>query len=144
MDIAANPPTASGTSSSRTSSSGTSPANRAGELAPGTRSGARLIELPRPPFSASNLAAAFGRGFEKLRRKIENRLRRQPKSLFVSETAALGERRSVSVVQFERQRFLIGCGPTSIALLARLPDTDPDRATASVTSAELPAPGGHE
>ena len=144
MDIAANPPMASRTSSSRTSSSGTSPANGMGKLAPGTGSGAQLIELPRPPFSVSNLSAAIGRGLEKLRRKIENRLRRRPKSLFVSETAALGERRSVSVVQFGRQRFLIGCGPSSIALLARLPDTDPGRATASVTSAELRTPGGRE
>lgn len=44
------------------------------------------------------------------------------KTLAVRETAALGDRRFVSVVQFERQRFLIGSGPSSVTLLAQLPD----------------------
>jgi flagellar biogenesis protein FliO len=48
--------------------------------------------------------------------------RRKPKSLVLLESSALGDRRFVSVVQFERQRFLIGSSPSSVALLARLPD----------------------
>ena len=45
-----------------------------------------------------------------------------PKFLLVSETSALGDRRFVAVVQFERQRFLIGSSPFSVTLLARLSD----------------------
>jgi hypothetical protein len=48
--------------------------------------------------------------------------RGQSKMLSVRETAALGDRRFVSVIQFERQRFLIGSSPSSVALLAQLPD----------------------
>jgi hypothetical protein len=49
-------------------------------------------------------------------------VKRKPKSLSVRETASLGDRRFVSVVQFERQRFLIGSSPSSITLLSHLPD----------------------
>lgn len=49
------------------------------------------------------------------------------KVLAVRETAALGDRRFVSVVQFERQRFLIGSSPSSITLLSRLPDDPANR-----------------
>jgi hypothetical protein len=134
MNITANPPMAPGTNSG----------NRSGTLAHGARSGAKLIELPRPQVSLAKLLAALRRRFEKLRREIGNRLCRQPKRLFVSQTAALGERRSVAVIQFERQRFLIGCGPSSVALLAHLPDADTGEATASVPSAEQRTPGGPE
>jgi hypothetical protein len=44
------------------------------------------------------------------------------KALAVRETAVLGDRRFVSVIQFERQRFLIGSSPSSVTLLAQLPD----------------------
>ena len=47
---------------------------------------------------------------------------RKRKTLSVCETAALGDRRFVSVIQFERQRFLIGSSPSSITLLSQLPD----------------------
>jgi flagellar biogenesis protein FliO len=46
---------------------------------------------------------------------------RKRKTLFVQETAALGDRRFVSVIQFEGERFLVGSSPSSVALLARLP-----------------------
>ncbi len=49
------------------------------------------------------------------------------KELIVQETTALGDRRFVSVIQFEGQRFLIGSSPSSVALLAQLP-TAPGRA----------------
>jgi hypothetical protein len=50
------------------------------------------------------------------------RARSKRKTLSVRETAALGDRRFVSVIQFERQRFLIGSSPSAITLLAQLPD----------------------
>jgi flagellar biosynthesis protein FliO len=55
------------------------------------------------------------------------------KTLAVCETAALGDRRFVSVIQFERQRFLIGSSPSSVTLLAQLPDE-----SASEQSGEKP------
>lgn len=50
------------------------------------------------------------------------RMRSPRKTLAVRETTALGDRRFVSVIQFERQRFLVGSSPSSVTLLARLPD----------------------
>lgn len=47
------------------------------------------------------------------------------KSLSVRETAALGDRRFVCVIQFESQRFLIGSSPSAVTLLAQLPDVSP-------------------
>jgi len=44
------------------------------------------------------------------------------RSLFIKETAGLGDRRFVAVLQFERQRFLIGGSPGSVTLLAHLPE----------------------
>ena len=46
------------------------------------------------------------------------------RTLLVRETAALGERRFVAVIECERQRFLIGASPGSVTLLARLADED--------------------
>src|SRR5271157_6631995 len=50
------------------------------------------------------------------------RARSKRKTLAIRETAALGDRRFVSVIQFERQRFLIGSSPSSVTLLSQLPD----------------------
>jgi len=47
------------------------------------------------------------------------------KTLSVRETAALGDRRFVSVIQFEHKRFLIGSSPAAITLLSQLPDESP-------------------
>jgi hypothetical protein len=47
------------------------------------------------------------------------------KTLAVRETASLGDRRFVSVIQFEQQRFLIGSSPAAVTLLAQLPDVSP-------------------
>ena len=55
-------------------------------------------------------------------RSLVRRVGSKHKTLTVRETAALGDRRFVSVIQCERQRFLIGSSPSSITLLARLPD----------------------
>lgn len=54
-------------------------------------------------------------------------------ALSVRETASLGERRFVAVIQFERQRFLIGASPSSVTLLTQLPD-DENQASGCRTS----------
>ncbi|HEY7098549.1 MAG TPA: flagellar biosynthetic protein FliO [Terriglobales bacterium] len=46
---------------------------------------------------------------------------RRTRQLRLCETLALGEKRFVAVVQFERQRFLIGGTSTGVALLSELP-----------------------
>lgn len=53
---------------------------------------------------------------------LVGRARSKRKTLAVRETAALGDRRFVCVIQFERQRFLVGSSPSSVTLLAQLPD----------------------
>ncbi len=77
-------------------------------------------------------------------RELIARTRRAPKALIVSESATLGDRRLVSVVQFERQRFLIGCGPSTVTLLARLPDARSGEANSTETRPQPapPADGG--
>jgi hypothetical protein len=60
-------------------------------------------------------------GAEVLWRALVVRARRRPKSLVLIESSALGDRRFISVVQFEEQRFLVGSSPSSVTLLARLP-----------------------
>jgi flagellar biogenesis protein FliO len=48
------------------------------------------------------------------------RLRRRQHALTLCETVSLGDKRYVAVVQFERQRFLLGVTPQSVALLQTL------------------------
>lgn len=50
------------------------------------------------------------------------RIRSQRKKLTVCDTTSLGDRRFVSIVQVEYQRFLIGYSPSTVTLLAQLPD----------------------
>jgi len=47
---------------------------------------------------------------------VRGRVRR----LRLSESLPLGEKRFVAVIQFESERFLIGGGPSTVNLLARL------------------------
>jgi flagellar biogenesis protein FliO len=49
--------------------------------------------------------------------------RRPPKALRLCESLPLGERRFVAVVEFERERFLVGGTPSSLVLLSRLADS---------------------
>ena len=49
------------------------------------------------------------------------------RSLVIQETAGLGEKRFVAVLQFERQRFLIGGGASSVTLLTTLPEEERTR-----------------
>jgi flagellar biogenesis protein FliO len=53
------------------------------------------------------------------------RVRRAPRRLRVCESLSLGEKRMVAVIQYEEQKFLVGGGTGSVALLARL-DSAPD------------------
>ena len=46
--------------------------------------------------------------------------RTKAKLLAVNETVALGDRRFVSVIEFEGQRFLIGSSPAAVTLIAKL------------------------
>jgi flagellar biogenesis protein FliO len=46
--------------------------------------------------------------------------RSNPRRLQVTATASLGEKRFVAVIQVDGRQFLIGGGPTNIALLAQL------------------------
>ncbi|MFZ0477839.1 MAG: flagellar biosynthetic protein FliO [Terriglobales bacterium] len=73
---------------------------------------------------------------------LQARARRIRRSLVVSETASLGDRRIVSVVQFERQRFLIGGGPSSVTLLARLPDAGANEEPTARAEGTVPGAGG--
>jgi flagellar biogenesis protein FliO len=43
-----------------------------------------------------------------------------PKGLRLCESLPLGDRRFVAVVEFERERFLVGGTPSSLVLLSRL------------------------
>ena len=82
-----------------------------------------LVVPTKPAARSYSLVMVCARGFvERFWRALIARARRKPKLLLVGEASALGDRRFVAVVQFERQRFLIGSSPSSVTLLARLPD----------------------
>jgi flagellar biogenesis protein FliO len=49
--------------------------------------------------------------------------RRAPKQLRLRESLPLGERRFVAVVEFEKERFLLGGTSSSLVLLSRLADS---------------------
>ncbi|MGD0791105.1 MAG: flagellar biosynthetic protein FliO [Terriglobales bacterium] len=82
---------------------------------------------------ASTLAAARLKAFWRsvIWTSLVRRAGSKRKTLSVRETAALGDRRFVCVIQFERQRFLIGSSPSSVTLLSQLPD---ESAGAEVTA----------
>ena len=61
-------------------------------------------------------------------RRILRASRRPERRLRVAETVALGERRFVAVVEFEKARFLVGGTSASLSLLARLGNTEEVRA----------------
>jgi flagellar biogenesis protein FliO len=75
----------------------------------------------------SSMLSGFPPAFARLWAIVQNitktvKMRRRERSLRVCETLSLGERRFLIVVQFERQRFLIGATSQSISLLQRLDD----------------------
>lgn len=60
---------------------------------------------------------------------------RAPRSLRVAESLPLGERRFVAVIEFEKERFLLGGTTSSLVLLARLDDP---------AQRDKPMPGGRD
>jgi len=96
------------------------------------------------PGGFSRLLAALHCQLSKCWQALVRRTRPAPRSLSVSESASLGERRTVSVVQFERQRFLIGCGPSSVTFLACLPDAGPGGALDPPSSANAADAGARQ
>ncbi len=89
--------------------------------------------LARAFTRSSTLAAARLKVFW---RSVVCGARIKRKTLSVRETAVLGDRRFVSVIQFERQRFLIGSSPSSVSLLAQLPDESASGAEAGEVTGE--------
>jgi flagellar biogenesis protein FliO len=92
------------------------------------RTGTAPLEITRR-FSRPNSPDFFTLAAARLKifcsvawKSLVSRTRGQHKALSVGESAPLGDRRFVSVIQFERQRFLIGSSPSSVTLLAQLPD----------------------
>ncbi|MGB8011179.1 MAG: flagellar biosynthetic protein FliO [Terriglobales bacterium] len=77
---------------------------------------------PRPLLAAPRFWALAAERLGVLWRSVLRRTGSRNKTLAVRETVALGDRRFVSVIQFESQRFLIGSGPSAITLLASLTD----------------------
>jgi flagellar biogenesis protein FliO len=87
---------------------------------------ARIEIMPRPArWNSPRFFALAATGLKLLWRSIISNAGKKRKALSVRETAALGDRRFVSVIQFESQRFLIGSSPASVTLLAQLPDQPP-------------------
>lgn len=69
-------------------------------------------------WSDSTVMSRFLQGLRKVMHRI--RIQRRERSLRVNETLALGEKRSLLVVEFESRRYLIGATAQSISLLERL------------------------
>lgn len=86
----------------------------------------RLAPLPERPRILSRAFAGMRNFLTRLWQSLLTRARRPQKKLIVSDSAALGDRRFVSVVQVGAQRFLIGSSPASVNLLSRLPDAVDD------------------
>jgi flagellar biogenesis protein FliO len=81
------------------------------------------MDAVRTPLSSTRLAALVTQSISSvcsLARKIT--IRRRESSLQICETLSLGEKRLVLVVQYEKQRFLIGATNQSVSLLHQLED----------------------
>jgi flagellar biogenesis protein FliO len=64
---------------------------------------------------------------------------RAPRRLRLCETLALGERRFVAVIAFEKERYLVGGTPASLALLARLGGEENNANPADASATRWPA-----
>lgn len=62
-------------------------------------------------------------GLSALWRRVLRTSRRTPNCLRLCASLPLGERRFVAVVEFEKERFLVGGTPASLVLLSRLADS---------------------
>ncbi len=67
-------------------------------------------------------------------------IRRRERSLRISETVSLGDKRFVAILEFERQRFLIGVTSQSVSLLQGLgtPQLPPTIPSASASPDDAP------
>jgi hypothetical protein len=75
-------------------------------------------------FQASPLSArVLGDRWGELWRRLIRIGGRNPKGLRLCESLALGERRFIAVVEFERARFLVGGTASTMVLLSRLEDS---------------------
>jgi len=74
--------------------------------------------------------------------------RRKPRRLRLCESLPLGDRRFVAVVEFGRERFLVGGTPSSLVLLSRLAEAEgraqdeaePEESSWNLASAATAAP----
>lgn len=76
------------------------------------------MSLPIGRVAPPALWSRIGRWWEQVQRIG----RRPPKRLRLCESLALGERRFVAVVEFEKARFLLGGTASTMVLLSRLDD----------------------
>ncbi|HVM94596.1 MAG TPA: flagellar biosynthetic protein FliO [Terriglobales bacterium] len=89
--------------------------------------------------SAGRPRLALGAGIARLAifvRAFLSRVRSRQKRLALLESVALGDRRFVSVIQFEGRRFLVGSAPSAVTLLAHLPDAGASSASGAAAQGE--------
>lgn len=99
------------------------------------------MEFPAPRMARS-IPQLLARAFAQLRRLLPAvALRRRERRLSLCELLPLGEKRFVAVVQVDRQQYLIGGAPTSIALLAQLPSLPPAPVHADASGNDLKSQG---
>jgi flagellar biogenesis protein FliO len=77
----------------------------------------------RPPAKQAFIDGLL-RGWSFLRKLLVSRTVAK-KSLRICETAPLGDKRFVAVIQVDNERFLVGGAPNSVALLSKLADVVP-------------------
>jgi hypothetical protein len=92
----------------------------------GTRFMQRAGSVRSKPVSWPRMMAGLRAGWGICWHVLLDKFHRPARLLTVSETVQLGDRRTVSIVQFGIHRFLIGCAPSSVTLLSRLPDAHKD------------------
>jgi len=84
----------------------------------------------------ANLKTVVWQCLQKLRRLLGGKPR-IPRQLRLCENLQLGDRRFLSIIEFGKQRFLLGGTATSLAILATLPQPGSETAsTAAYTPAE--------
>jgi hypothetical protein len=96
---------------------------------------AAAITLERPAPPPIRLYFVFEQGLATLRRAWKwmherSKLQRKSRKLRVCESAQLGDKKFVALIQADGQRFLIGGTSTSISLLAALPSRKSTRSQA--------------
>jgi hypothetical protein len=113
----------------------TNSAQFASQLHAASRAAALTIEEPIAP-APIRLLLLVEHGLAALRRtwiwiSERSKVRRRVRKLRVCETAQLGDKKFIALVQADGQRFLIGGTSGSISLLATLPSRKSSRASSS-------------